>query len=414
MSLRSARSTGFALLLGASTVWLGGAQLACNDAAPAENVEGTEAAWGHMSQGLVPTSPQFLINKPRGASYRVCLASYMSDDFPGIETELQAAINVWASYLGRTVQVELTRADLPRAKAEQSLDDVSKDYHARCGDAEVVVGTARLDGDTMGITGGSGTVDRQGRWLTFKRFVFLRDFELAPDTVNGAPSQWVSFEKRAGAPTDAAGLLALMRARSTTHYGFAGTRMTLPVLTHEFGHVWGMCDQYESSNNCDARNSTSHLATESVMGAATVREPVYLTDDDIAGIRALGARAGFDHGWGAPPTEPAAEIVRPSVELFRGERLSRDNGGLTLHYGVVTHKPTREKVFVRAQGSARWKEFLPMFSEGQDSPLRRLTLPATAGEAARYEVRLELSIKGEDGEYDTPRVIEVAEPVTPP
>jgi hypothetical protein len=414
MSLRSVRVAWAKLLFGASAAVISAGLSACSSTAPAENIEGTEAAWGHMSQGLAPTSAQFLINKKRGASYRVCLASYMKDDFPGIESELHAAINIWASYLERSVQVEITTVDLPRAKAEQSLDDVSKDYHARCGDAEVVVGTARLDGDTMGITGGAGTVDRQGRWLTFKRFVFLRDFQLAPDSVNGAPSQWVSFEKRAGAPIDAAGLLAMMRERSVTHYGFAGTRMTLPVLTHEFGHAWGMCDQYENSSNCDARNATSHLATESVMGAATVKEPVYLTDDDIAGIRALGARPGFEHDWGATPNTPAPEIKRADVALFRAERISREGSGLLFHYGVVTSKPTREKVFVRAHGSARWKEFLPMFSEQwQDSPLRRLTLPATAGPDARYEVRLELSVKGDDGEYYAPRIIELTEPLPP-
>lgn len=90
---------------------------ACSQLANEETGE-AESAWGHLSSArLNATAPQFLINKDVGAKYRVCLASYMTQALPGIETEIDAAINVWGQYLGRTIPVEVVTKELPRAAA---------------------------------------------------------------------------------------------------------------------------------------------------------------------------------------------------------------------------------------------------------------------------------------------------------
>ena len=65
----------------------------------------------------------------------------------------------------------------------------------------------------------------------------------------------------------AAGEAAGVNARATTQYASDNKFLILPVLTHEFGHVWGLCDQYEGANNCDPENSSSHLVLDSIMGS---------------------------------------------------------------------------------------------------------------------------------------------------
>src|SRR5262249_10587927 len=86
----------------------------------------TEGAWGALNDAeLVPTSPQYLINKSRGESFRVCLPQYMADMFPGVENEIVASVNLWGAALGRSIPVDVQRRDLPRATANQSVDDLA-------------------------------------------------------------------------------------------------------------------------------------------------------------------------------------------------------------------------------------------------------------------------------------------------
>ena len=86
--------------------------------------------------------------------------------------------------------------------------------------------------------------------------------------------------------------------------GFAGgnqlvLRQDFPrnnnLVLHEVGHFWGMCDQYRGNTrdgwiaSCSKEHRSNKRHAESIMGAATTGR-TKLTDDDIAGIKAMAVR----------------------------------------------------------------------------------------------------------------------------
>ncbi len=74
----------------------------CSAASDAPEPGRAESEWGTLREdALTPEGPQFLVNKAHGGTFKICLARYVADALPGVEAELDAAVNVWASYLGR-------------------------------------------------------------------------------------------------------------------------------------------------------------------------------------------------------------------------------------------------------------------------------------------------------------------------
>ncbi len=388
-----------------------GLAAACSAAPAQESAATDEAKWGHLSGGeLNPEAPQFLINKKPGQAFRVCLPAYMAKSFPGIESEVYAAINVWGSYLGRTVTPEIVTRDLPRATAAQDVNDVSKAYNDACGEGfDIVMGMARLDGSTVGITGFSYSFfpqpDGSKKVVSFQRYLFLRDYDLAPDR-DDVGARWASVQASGGASVRGEDLLATMKTRSSTQYAQDGRYLTLPVLTHEYGHVWGLCDQYEGANNCDPVHSSSHMVLNSIMGARSGTEHLYLSDDDIEGIRALEARPEFARvqasTWGTPPalTAPPSRVTLKDVELVRITRVDHDRSGLHITYGVVTPVAAKYEFFLRSDNDTEWT---PLTSDmesdtGFDAPLGRLNINLGSDMSA-FTVRLTVSTKNADGTY---------------
>ncbi len=357
------------------------------------DVDSLQGAWGHLR--LDPRSPQFLVNKRSGQPWRACVPRYMTTMLPGFEAELDAAVNVWAHYVDRRIDVRIEVRDLPRATATSDLRALAKTYHDLCGPGfDAVLGLAPFSDATLGVTSGDGTVDRQGSWLTFRRFVFLRDFDASPEPLGGAPSEWASYSALTNGTTTADALLAKMKERSFVRYAERGKRLSLPILVHEIGHVWGLCDQYESAANCDPQNSTSHLVGESIMGAGSIRERAFLTDDDIAGIRALVKRPGFDAGWPAPALAAPPPVLSQPIELFRLDGIQRRAGSVVLGMGIVANVPIKLDFAYRAVGGAAWRSFQPMAYEGRtDAPILGMTLPVDPS-ASRVEVRAILSVRG--------------------
>ncbi|HSO34166.1 MAG TPA: hypothetical protein VLT33_16640 [Labilithrix sp.] len=388
----SSRSLALALLLGTSSLALG-----CGDAATEAPVGQGEYRWGLLDEdSLVPDAPQYLVNKARGATYRVCLPRYMAEALPGIEPEVFASINVWAAYLGRTVNVEIVTKDLPRSRADQSVDDLAALYHATCGaDFDVVMGFAKTEGAAVGLTGSSfefiPQADGTRKITAFSRFLFLRDYDIV-STVgeDGVRERWTSLAAEDAATTSGPALLAKMLTRSSTRYASGSTYLVLPVLTHEYGHVWGLCDQYESSTNCDPTSSSSHRVEASIMGARSATQRLYLTDDDVQGIRVLGGKTGFAHDWGPPRRDAPAPIALRPVELARIDGVRREGHALVVSYGVVTGGPARYAFALQAAGST---EFTPLTSDFAsatpfDVPVGRLTITLAAPDARPFLVRL--------------------------
>jgi len=88
-----------------------------------------EGNWGHLSE-IERTLPSklYLSHVKKNDSYNVCLARYMTADFPGIEEEIKAAVNIWAHYIGRSINVSITKVDLPRPSEDSPEEDYQKEF----------------------------------------------------------------------------------------------------------------------------------------------------------------------------------------------------------------------------------------------------------------------------------------------
>lgn len=389
------------VLLAAGAAWSGAA---CSAPASSDGPSaGVESRWGFLNDAsLTPDAPQFLVNKTRGAKFRVCLPRYMADALPGIESEIYAAVNVWGSYLGRSIPVEIETKDLPRARAEQSIDDLGSAYQANCGEGfDVVMGLAKIEGSAVGLTGASYSYVLQpngSRQITsFTRYLFLRDYDLVPTTgSDGNPERWTSLAAQDGASISGPDLLASMLTRTKTRYASASTYLVLPVLTHEYGHVWGLCDQYEGSTNCDPHNSSSHPVEQSIMGARGGTQRLFLTDDDIEGVRTLAQKAGFAHDWGPPHDDPPAPIPHRPVELARIDAVRRAGSTLVVTYGVVTSGAARYGFELEADGEPGFTPLTSDFgsTDAFDVPTGELTITLQAPSAGVYHVRMTVTPHG--------------------
>jgi len=382
------------------------------EALDVEELGTSRDAWGHLSSsGLTPSAPQFLINKDVGKPYRVCLASYMTTLYPGFEIELDAAINAWGVYLGRAIPVEIVTKDLPRATAADTVDTVLTKYTERCGQGfDTVVGLAPLPNNAVGITSSPYTYftnpDGSHRVASFKRGVFLKDYDIQPTERLGIKESWISLRQGGFEFTSARALLDAMARRDTVAYEQESRFLAFPVLTHEFGHVWGMCDQYEGASNCDPVHSTSHINEDSIMSSRSSRQRLYLTDDDVEGIRKLAGRPGYAHQWGTPAAltaTPPAEVRRP-LELARVERVTLDDATLKVRYSVVTTRKTKYEFAIKGEGQAQFWPLRSSYEEdnGVEAVNAGLDIRLSNTPAASYQVRLRVGVANDDGTFGAP------------
>lgn len=380
----------------------------------------SELQWGHLAdQDLIPASPAYLINKTTTGRFKVCLAKYMMDSFPGIQTEIQSAVNIWAFYLGRTIPVDITIKDLPRANTEDTALTLADKYYELCGSGfDTVVGLSPLSGNIVGQTSFNGQilVDSSGTrtLVSFKRHLFLRDYSLTPNPDPDSFSGWETYQTRTGKTFTGDQLLKLMTGRDQLSFSTKNKLLTLTTITHEIGHIWGLCDQYESSSNCDPVHSSSHKVLDSLMGSAVYREKIYLTDDDIEGIRALAARAGFLHDWqnkNGGLTAVPKPIVSKAVENFEPLSYVQNGNNLVISMSLVTTVPSKIMFEIKSKNSNLWQQGSMQESpaRGFDWPHLTSTLTLPSGDHPKYDVRVNLFIKnGQD--YSSAGMINFSQP----
>ena len=384
-------------------------------------------SWGHLppSWQLQPGERLFLINWPKGKTYRVCVPR--SESSPGLAEEIEAAVNVWARELGRTIPVQVVTRDVPQARAASRTGELREALVAGCGDADLAFAYAALPGETLGETGfkqtrvTTETTSPGGRRVTTSeqrasgRTLFLRDLTAAPmpATLGGPRLAWAAFTDVVPGAAGAHGsalrdaILARYAARDTVTFAFDGQLPRIAVLVHELGHVWGLCDLYESQQLCDPRHS-AHVRLPpgrfAVMGPVVYRQQLFLADDDIAGLRALADRPGFDAWHGVRP-EPRA-VRLPEVEMFRAQITKRTENHVIVDGHVMTNRPSRFAVELRLPGESAWRTVGTIPEGGGEpgaivEPQLRYDLEMQEG-AAGAQVRLKLEVKRENGSWGAP------------
>ncbi|TNE97000.1 MAG: hypothetical protein EP326_12265 [Deltaproteobacteria bacterium] len=337
-----------------------------------------DGKWGHL-ESLNQTNPSsiFLIHQNKDENYDICLPEYMISKYPGIKTELEASINLWAHYLGRKISVEFNVQPLPENtdKGLTSIQQIEQ-YYAVCGvNTDLVIGEAYTDGTTLGFTQQTysyyvNSLNGKHDVASFKRGLFLRKSK-EEDTKK---YKWISFEKKSGKSYTSDELLKLMIERGTISFKQDDdTYTTLPIILHEIGHVWGLCDQYvigEGGTNCDAKNATineeGHVVLDfnAQMSSAGWKEKIYLAEDDITGIRKLGERFHNSH-WPTKEEFQKIEIAplkSKDIELFKINNAHYDTqeNKFIVDLAMDTNAPIEFTIKIKLKNNERVISYYPV------------------------------------------------------
>lgn len=311
--------------------------------------------WGH-SEDIAQTSPSsmFLIHVDRGENYQVCLAEYMKEDHPGIEAEIKASINIWAYYIGREIPTIFKTINLPRPRSNQSSQRLMENYYELCGNVDLVIGKSYFNGDTIGRTNSSysyrGSVNGQRQVVSFKRGLFLRQQDL----------EWITLSQYKNSTFSESDIFKLLKERKTKFFSSSSSqKLTLRTILHEIGHVWGLCDQYEGVENCDPRYSIAKNH-DSVMGAAQFGNRIYLTNDDITGLRKYGEREDFLHSW--PRKEEFSKISiadeqNKNLEHFQINETKLNARTLEVNFSIATNSNFSLQFSLYDSEKGQWIDF---------------------------------------------------------
>jgi hypothetical protein len=190
--------------------------------------------------------------------------------------------------------------------------------------------------------------------VNFKRAVFLKK---SPENSSGENSyQWKTLTDKTGQNYETSELLELLTKRNLKiALEEDNELLTLRTMIHEFGHVWGLCDQYELGNhstNCDPSFATINheghviLEDDSVMNKGQWINKIYLTDDDITGIRKMGQRRNVDNTW---PTFSVFEKIETlpegspkEIEFASLKEVMISENSVTFTMALLTHSPSAE------------------------------------------------------------------------
>jgi len=163
-----------------------------------------------------------------------------------------------------------------------------------------------------------------------------------------------------------------MKKRETVLYMTnPGELLTFKTIVHEFGHVWGMCDMYDlggGNSNCDPKfatvNAQGHimLDDEAIMARSSWEAKVYITDDDIEGIRKLASRPHFAADYGtitdfSSITVPLITSSDKHIPVAIVRSAERKGQEVALKMSVVSHGPISIKVRLFDKTYQSWLEF---------------------------------------------------------
>jgi hypothetical protein len=226
--------------------------------------------------------------------------------------------------------------------------------------------------------------DDQREIVSFQRNLFVQTPN--PTSLSGSKNlRFRSLESAYARKWSSEDILTMLKSRSEHYYSIGGGEtLLLPVLIHEFGHVWGMCDQYEGPANCDTKFSSGHLEMTSQMAGVGQRQMLYLSDDDILGVRQFLQRPGFAQNW-IPHSglkEKPVAIPTPDIEYSQIHRAYRSSQSLVvIQYGIVSNVAVKYSFSLFDQVSSSWIDLSQSFELaakdfGQVSRLLNVTVPS--------------------------------------
>jgi hypothetical protein len=304
----------------------------------------TAGYWGQVNQleRLAPTSMYLLFVKPQD-TYNVCVASHLIDEHPQIITEIDASIKIWGHYINREIQTQITQATIAIPPVSEHQDTTFKNYIDTCPDADIVVGYGNIN--SVGLTAnrysystGPGGVQVPHNT---QRILLLQN-----PAFRGAT--WHSYYKESDPISDSEQLIATLVKRSQYQLlENSNEYATLPVLMHEFGHVWGLCDMYPLAGghtNChpiwskkDAAGNIL-LVPNAKMAAAGWKNPLFLHDDDIEGIRTLASRNKYRSLWANQNSFPQVPVAQEADFLFKFKNTVSQQDSITFNFSLYSTK----------------------------------------------------------------------------
>jgi hypothetical protein len=309
--------------------------------------------WGqvHQLEQLAPTSMYLLFVKPQD-TYEVCVASHLVDEHPHILTEVEASIKIWGRYINRDIQTNVHQAEIVLPPANEHQDTTFSNYITTCPDADIVLGYANID--SVGLTANKYSYRTNSDGLQVaqntQRVLFLQNPAYKQAT-------WHSYLKATSLNIDTEELITKLLDRSEYQLlEEANQYSTLTVLMHEFGHVWGLCDMYPLAGghtNCHPiwskkdSNGNIALVPNATMAASGRKNPMFLHDDDIEGIRTLASRDRFNSLWADQVTFPPVTAAKESDFLFRFKNTVLSEASILFNFALYTNKPIQLQVTLK-------------------------------------------------------------------
>jgi len=270
----------------------------------AKKTEIIKSNYGHLSSlEKSHLTPAFLINHDPTQTYDVCLSENMAENFPGIEQEIKASINIWGYYIGRKIDVNIIKRPLPTADSSWTVNNKHEVYRQRCPrGVDLIVGEDMESTGSIAYTHSKSDPIWDGeKWVarSFSRILMLR-------TINAEGvrnNKFVTLKEITGQDHSEEEILTVLKKRNTKLFSPGWNKVpAIGTIIHEVGHIWGLCDMYhlESGSNCDPNHSEHRgvrgvaVEKESVMYSSLSVFPFFLRDDDINGIKTLDSRFNND------------------------------------------------------------------------------------------------------------------------
>lgn len=373
-------------------------------------LEVTAGYWGnHIRLNDFHNSRIFLINVTKKQNYKICLPKYLSEKYEGIENELSASVHIWGYYIGRDINLKIDVTDLPVPDLHMEADKILDLYKPLCPkNSDLIIGEAIFLDSTLGETFYTYLSDSKGKVMSATRGLFLKRSGDEADKI------WVTLSQYLKKPLAESDILEMMKSRNEIFYlDNQPAHITLVTIAHEIGHVWGMCDQYNLGlgiTNCDRKHSSLdeagkiQLDLDSIMSSSSWENKIFLTDDDIEGIRHLANRKEFIHGYPAGEEINKIDVIkRPDSEaipVLNLKSVTIVKEGAKFDFSLVTTVPIKieYKYFEKNE-----KEPIVNYDEKLDKPIKQKSHKFTGTLKAGRKIiwdRFEITFQAmsEDGE----------------